>query len=63
MLFVSYGQFIDHDLDLVLSTLDTTPVRVPKGDPVFDKSGTGTKKIDVPRSKFKNIDGKKGFVN
>lgn len=38
MLFVLFGQFIDHDLDLTLpSGTEKALIKVPKGDVFFDK--------------------------
>lgn len=47
-----WGQFIDHDLDLTLSATPTesAPISVPKGDPYFDPTGTGTATISLSRS-------------
>lgn len=38
MLFVLFGQFMDHDLDLTFpSFTEKAMIKVPKGDPWFDK--------------------------
>ncbi|HYU31728.1 MAG TPA: peroxidase family protein [Thermoanaerobaculia bacterium] len=48
---VQWGQFLDHDLDLVL-TSPTEPfnIEVPRGDPQFDPAATGTQVIPLSRS-------------
>jgi hypothetical protein len=46
MLFVLFGQFIDHDLDLTLpSGTEKKLIIVPRGDPHFDKKFQGKQKI------------------
>ena len=48
-----WGQFLDHDI--VLSpdnTADPFPIRVPRGDPVFDPEGTGGATIGFNRSAY-----------
>ncbi len=47
-----WGQFIDHDLDLVptLSPAEQFDIAVPLGDPFFDPSSTGTQTIPLNRS-------------
>lgn len=52
MLFVIFGQFVDHDLDFVNSAFERVPISVPKGDPTFDPKGEGNKIIEFSRSKF-----------
>ncbi len=49
----AWGQFIDHDLDLTTSATpgESFNIAVPKGDPLFDPMGTGTKTIPLTRSK------------
>ncbi|RLS36303.1 MAG: hypothetical protein DWH81_12810 [Planctomycetota bacterium] len=49
----AWGQFIDHDLDLTSSATPSQSfnIAVPKGDPLFDPTGTGTKTIPLTRSK------------
>lgn len=49
-----FGQMVDHDLDLSISTSPAQPfnIPVPKGDPFFDPSGTGTQAIFMTRSKY-----------
>jgi len=52
MLFVIFGQFMDHDLDLTFSNgQDPAPIKVPKGDPSFDPSNSGTGAVPFSRSK------------
>src|SRR5262249_14317170 len=48
-----WGQFLDHDLDLTTnaSPAEHFDIQVPKGDPTFDPSGTGTAVIHFNRSK------------
>lgn len=49
----SWGQFIDHDIDLTpTGTTEKLSIAVPKGDPSFDPFGTGTQTIDTMRSIF-----------
>ncbi|HYV48342.1 MAG TPA: peroxidase family protein [Myxococcaceae bacterium] len=49
-----WGQFIDHDLDLTGGgkAKEKLPIPVPKGDPQFDPTGTGTQTIPLTRSEF-----------
>jgi hypothetical protein len=58
MIYV-FGQFLDHDTDLIEpATYENGqyccpfPIPVPKGDPYFDPNGTGTQQIDFYRSKW-----------
>jgi hypothetical protein len=49
----AWGQFIDHDMTLTSSAEnEKISIAVPKGDPSFDPTGTGTKTIDTMRSAF-----------
>ena len=52
----AWGQFIDHDIDLTTggkgSQFQPANIPVPKGDPFFDPTGTGTQVIDFNRSEF-----------
>ncbi|MFO1023087.1 MAG: peroxidase family protein [Planctomycetales bacterium] len=50
----AWGQFIDHDIDLTSSASpkEAFNIKVPKGDPVFDPLGTGTKTISLSRSEW-----------
>ncbi|MCA9271087.1 MAG: peroxidase family protein, partial [Planctomycetales bacterium] len=51
----AWGQFLDHDIDLTLSTTDPAeafPIEVPTGDAYFDPTGTGTQTIGLTRSQF-----------
>ena len=52
-----WGQFIDHDLDLTSSGDTAFDVLVPKGDPDFDPSATGTAKIYLNRSIYDSATG------
>lgn len=46
MLFVLFGQFIDHDLDLTLpSGTEKALINVPRGDASFDPNREGNKTI------------------
>lgn len=46
MLFVLFGQFIDHDLDLTLpSGTEKALIKVPRGDASFDPNREGNKTI------------------
>src|SRR4051812_2832725 len=48
----TWGQFIDHDMDLRTSSLPPVAfnIPVPLGDPSFDPAATGTQVIPVSRS-------------
>ena len=48
----AWGQFIDHDLDLTPDGGESDPIAVPKGDPQFDPTGTGTQTLPFTRSLF-----------
>ncbi len=49
----AWGQFLDHDIDLTNSgTTEAFNIAVPKGDPEFDPTGTGTKTIGLMRSVY-----------
>ena len=50
----SWGQFIDHDLDLTPGAAPADPfnVQAPTGDPSFDPNSTGTKVINLNRSLY-----------
>jgi hypothetical protein len=54
-----WGQFIDHDIDLTNGTdpPEPAPILVPKGDPSFDPSGTGTATIGLNRSLYDHATG------
>lgn len=49
-LFWVWGQFLDHDLDLVKTGSDAFNVAIPAGDPDFDAGATGTGTIALRRS-------------
>jgi len=55
----AWGQFLDHDLDLTPAGSPAVAfnVAVPKGDPEFDPTGTGTKTIGLTRSLFDSATG------
>lgn len=66
MFFTLFGQFLDHDLDFVKpSALFKSPIDVPKGDPLFDKSRKGGKTIPFSRSVAlpKLINNTLGWIN
>lgn len=49
----AWGQFIDHDIGLTPGgSAESISIPVPKGDPYFDPTGTGTKVIRMSRSVF-----------
>ena len=52
----AWGQFLDHDIDLTNTgsgaTKETFSIAVPKGDPYFDPSSTGTQVITLTRSVY-----------
>lgn len=50
----SWGQFIDHDLDLTQGASPAEPfnIAVPAGDPFFDPNNTGTQVIPLNRSVY-----------
>jgi hypothetical protein len=54
-----WGQFLDHDLDLTdtMNPAEAFDVSVPKGDPWFDPSATGTAVIGLSRSHWILPDG------
>jgi hypothetical protein len=48
-----WGQFIDHDFNLITENDATNlPIAVPTGDPFFDPMGTGTQVMNMHRSNF-----------
>jgi len=51
-MFWTWGQFVDHDIDLTnnASPAEPYPIAVPTGDPYFDPLSTGTKTIGFNRS-------------
>lgn len=63
-----WGQFLDHDLDLSLTTGETGnpesfDIEVPTGDPFFDPFGTGTQTIPLTRSEFDDSSGVREQLN
>lgn len=47
----AWGQFIDHDLGLTpTGNSEKLSIAIPKGDPYFDPTGTGTKTMSLDRS-------------
>jgi hypothetical protein len=49
----AWGQFIDHDIGLTpTGGSEKLSIPVPKGDPYFDPTGTGTKVMTTSRSVF-----------
>lgn len=64
MLFVIFGQFMDHDLDLTFSSSkDPAAIQVPKGDPAFDSSNSGSGTVPFSRSKHVLRNGERIFIN
>lgn len=52
-MFWLWGQFIDHDIDLIMGESDELmPITVPLGDPQFDPYYTGTQTISLHRSAY-----------
>ncbi len=51
-MFVTWGQFIDHDMDLTEAQEngEAFDIVVPSGDPLFDPAGTGEVTIPLTRS-------------
>ncbi|MDP7015767.1 MAG: peroxidase family protein [Pirellulaceae bacterium] len=49
-----WGQFVDHDIDLTTAAepIESLPIEVPTGDPIFDPEATGEEVIDFDRSVF-----------
>ena len=47
----SWGQFIDHDISLTTTGLESLPIAVPLGDIFFDPNSTGIQTIPFSRSK------------
>lgn len=60
-----WGQFLDHDLDLMGMADPAEPfhIPVPQGDVFFDPEGTGTQFIPLDRSHFNRILGVRQQVN
>ena len=58
-LVYAWGQFIDHDLDLTVtsSPTETFNITVPTGDAEFDPFGTGTQVISLSRSQYDTLTG------
>jgi peroxidase len=55
-----WGQFLDHDLDLIdgVAPPEPAPIEVPVGDPSFDPEMTGTAEIPFNRSNYDKKSGK-----
>ena len=60
-----WGQFVDHDVSLnrVSNPAEEFDIPVPKGDPQFDRRGTGTKVLPFQRSAFLIVNGVRQQVN
>ena len=59
-----WGQFLDHDIDLVATASDEPlPVQVPYGDAYFDTGLTGTETLAFNRSFYRIVDGVREQVN
>ncbi len=60
-----WGQFVDHDIDLVpvADPIEPLPIPVPTGDPEFDPLSTGTMEIDFERSYGEHINGVREQLN
>jgi hypothetical protein len=64
MLYVLFGQFVDHDLDLTsvnFKEIDVIPV--PKFDSTFDQLGSGLGTITFWRSQCSFRNGQRIFAN
>lgn len=59
----SWGQFVDHDLDLTGEGEEAAPITTPVGDPEFEPFGTGTGRIGFHRSKFTDAGGEQSYGN
>ena len=59
----SWGQFVDHDLDITGESEDAAPIAVPTGDPDFDPLGTGEATIGFHRSNHTDIGGERAHPN
>lgn len=60
-----WGQFVDHDLDLTLTTNpgEAFNISVPSGDPQFDPAATGTQVIPLNRSVHIAVNGVRQQTN
>jgi peroxidase len=59
-----WGQFLDHDLDLTLTTTaEPFAIEVPLGDPQFDPAATGTQVIPLSRSLSTPVAGIRQQIN
>ncbi len=59
----SWGQFVDHDLDLTGESEETADIAVPTGDPEFDPHGTGAMTIGFHRSNFTDTGSDRAYAN
>lgn len=60
----SWGQFVDHDVNLSKEGHEAANINVPIGDPLFDPQHTGTQSINFNRSDFIiGPDGKRQQIN
>ncbi|MGR8941662.1 MAG: peroxidase family protein, partial [Gammaproteobacteria bacterium] len=53
----TWGQFLDHDLDLTEGDREPADIPVPGGDPAFDPQGSGVQKIPFRRAVFDPLTG------
>ena len=60
-----WGQFLDHDLDLVptLEPVEAFDIPIPVGDAWFDPAGSGDQKINLNRSAYVAVNGRREQIN